>query len=226
MAETVELVRKIWRVGEQPVVHNGRFFRCHLPVDANVPPIPGGSPPILMAGGRRPLIRAAGAVADGLVGLPLATRRYVEQVVRPTLAEGARQAGRSEAVPITGLVVCVVADDPNRARRSAALQLAVYATRDSADTALAFEDFTAEAAAIRNAFAARDFAGMAAAVPERMLDRFAVFGTPHEARERYHARFASLYEHPLLYATDIGQGPGFLVENLAAICETFTYAPV
>ena len=50
--------------------------------------------PIYMAGVNPPMIAAAGAVADGLVGHPLFTRRYVEEVVRPALA-ARRRAGRA-----------------------------------------------------------------------------------------------------------------------------------
>ena len=40
----------------------------------------------LLAGFNPRMVQAAGAVADGLVGHPIFTRRYVEEVVRPALA--------------------------------------------------------------------------------------------------------------------------------------------
>ena len=85
------------------------------------PPIP-----VYLAGFNPRMVAAAGAVADGLVGHPIFTRRYVEEVVRPALAAGAARTGRNPDVPIAGYVICSVGDDADRARRDAAAQIAFY----------------------------------------------------------------------------------------------------
>jgi alkanesulfonate monooxygenase SsuD/methylene tetrahydromethanopterin reductase-like flavin-dependent oxidoreductase (luciferase family) len=222
MVDTVQLIRQIWNAHEQPVAHDGRFYRCHLPADPTLPPLSKGALPILMAGGGLPMIRAAGAVADGLVGLPLSSRAFVEQVVRPALAEGACRAGRAEPVPITGLMICAVSENSAQARTDAAMQVAIYASRRSADTTLDFHGFGGEGVAIRNAFAGRDFAAMRAAVPDRMLDTLAVYGTPQEARERYRVNFARVYEQPLLFLSGKGLPLGYVQDSVDAICAAFT----
>jgi alkanesulfonate monooxygenase SsuD/methylene tetrahydromethanopterin reductase-like flavin-dependent oxidoreductase (luciferase family) len=224
VVEAVRLVRQIWNLHERPVAHDGRFYRCHMPQDPLLPPLSKGALPVLMAAGGLPMIRAAGTVADGLVGLPLSTGRYVTEVVRPALAEGARRAGRTGPVPITGMIICSISDDPVRSRATAATQIAIYATRRSTDAVLDLHGFGAEAAQIRAAFARGDLAGMRAAVSDRMLDELAVYGTPGEARDRYRARFAGLYEQPLLFASGKGRPAEDLRDELDAICETFAKA--
>lgn len=222
--EFVRVIRKIWRLHAEPVDHEGRFYRCKLPADPSLRSLTHGTMPVFMAGVQGPMLRAAGAVADGLVGHPLFTPRYVEAVVRPALAEGAKRAGRDTEIPIAGMVICAVSEDSTAARAAAATQIAAYAVRGASDAMLEFNGFTEETAAIRAAFARRDFAAMTAAVSDRMLDETAVFGSPSEARERFQERFAALYEKPLLYSPNTGLPIEYLSENINAICETF--APV
>jgi probable F420-dependent oxidoreductase len=220
--EFVRLVREIWHLSEQPVDHDGRFYQCHLPADPSVPP-PAGPLPVLMAAVQPAMLRAVGAVADGLVGHPLYTPRYIEEVVRPSLAAGARRAGREEDVPVNGMIICAVDDDPAVARRAAAVQIAAYATRRASDAMLEFNGYTEETAAIRSAFAAKDYLAMTAAVSDRMLEDIAVFGTPKEAMERYQERYETLYEQPMLYSPNAALPTAYLRDNIQALCETFAY---
>jgi alkanesulfonate monooxygenase SsuD/methylene tetrahydromethanopterin reductase-like flavin-dependent oxidoreductase (luciferase family) len=221
LAELVRLVREIWAVNERPVDHDGPFYRCHLAADPTLPPLAAGALPILLAGGRPSMIRVAGAVADGLIGMPVASRGFVEQVVRPALAAGAARAGRSGQVPITGMTVCAISDNTAKARATAALQLAVFVIRRSAEPLVAFHGFETEVAAIREAAARGDFAGMAGAVSERMLDALAVFGTPQEAMQRYRDGFDGVYEDSLLFASGKGMPLAGFRDDVVAVCETF-----
>ncbi|MFL6111026.1 MAG: LLM class flavin-dependent oxidoreductase [Catenulispora sp.] len=220
LAELVRLIREIWSVRERPVEHDGRFYRCRLAADPTLSPM-SGPLPVLLAGGRPAMLRVAGAVADGLVGLPLCSREFAGEVVRPALAEGAEQAGRPGPIPVTGMVVCAVLDDAARARAVAATQVAVFAARRSAEQLVAFHGFQAEVAAIREAAERRDVPAMAAAVSDRMLDALAVYGTPKEARERYLENFDGAYDETLLFSSGKGLPPGGFREGTEAICETF-----
>ena len=222
--ELVTLLRKIWRTHEDQVDYEGRFYNVWLPPDPTVPPPVNGTIPVLVGGMRPPMIRAAGAVADGLVGHALATPRWVDEVVRPALAEGAKRAGRDPEVPIAGMLITAVDDDdPAKARDAAALTIAVYVSRGSVDQFLDFHGFQSEADAIMTAMKNRDMDGMKSAVTDRMLDEIAVFGTAEEARQRYRERFASVYERPLLYSPASRLPDDYIRENVHAICEAFKY---
>lgn len=221
LAELVPLVRRIWEVGTEPVDHEGEFYRCRIPADPALPPWPGPRPPLLVAGGRPAMLRTAGAVADGLMGLPLCSRAFVEEVVRPTLADAAEQAGRPGPVPITGMVICAVAEHGARARAFAATQVAVFAARQSAAPLMAFHGFERETADIRQALGRGDFPAVAAAVSDRMLDVFAVYGTPEEARERFTAAFDGLYDEALVFTAGKGMPGDSLQDSLLGTCEAF-----
>lgn len=229
LAELVPLIRQIWEVGSAAVEHDGEFYRCHLPVDPMLQPWPEPTDPIagdprpeiLLAGGRLPMIRAAGAVADGLVGLPLCSAAFVEDVIRPALADAARRAGRERPLPITGMTICAVGENSAQARALAAMQLAVFAARPSAGPVTAFHGFEAEVAGIREAFQRRDIPAVVAAVSDRMLDTLAVYGTPEEAWERFSATFDGVYDEPLLFTAGKGMPEGGFRESVLAVCEAF-----
>jgi alkanesulfonate monooxygenase SsuD/methylene tetrahydromethanopterin reductase-like flavin-dependent oxidoreductase (luciferase family) len=225
LIELVRLIRAIWSADERPVEHDGPHYRCHLAADSALPPMNGNRPPVFLAGGRNALLRAAGAVADGLIGMPVWSRPFVEEIVRPRLAAAGEQAGRDGQIPVTGMTICAVDDASDRARLVAATQVAVFAMRPSADTLIEFHGFQQETTAIREAARRRDFRAMAGAVSDRMLDAFAVYGTPAEARERYQANFDGLYDDSLLFASGKGLPLAGFSEGLLAICEAFAPVP-
>src|SRR5688500_11188246 len=70
MEELVPLLRRLWRLHEGPIDHEGRFYR--LRVQPTAPPREPfrADVPIYMAGVNARMVEAAGAVADGLVGHP------------------------------------------------------------------------------------------------------------------------------------------------------------
>ena len=118
MEELVTVLRKLWRLHEGPVDHDGRFYRVHLrPTSDTGPPVQPRLP-IWTAGVNNRMIRVAGRVADGLIGHPMFTARYVHEVVRPELAAGLAEAGREpSAVTLMGILMCAVDEDEQAARR-------------------------------------------------------------------------------------------------------------
>ena len=216
--ELVPLLRRIWAMDDTGVQHEGRFYRMALrPTVAVTPREP---VPVYLAGFNPRMVAAVGAVGDGLVGHPIFTRRYVEEVVRPALAAGAARTGRDPGVPIAGYVICSVADDGARARRDAAAQIAFYVVVRTYAPLVELEGFTAEAAAIRDAWKARDHDAMIDAVTPAMLERMAVAGTPDEAREQITA-FHGLYDRLCCYVPSYGLGVGEIGERVDAVVDTF-----
>ena len=216
MEELVPLVRRLWRLGDGPVEHSGRFY--DLAIQPTAPPrTVEREIPIYMAGVNPRMIEAAGAVGDGLVGHPLFTRRYVEEVVRPALARGARRTGRDERVPIAGYINCCVAEDRESARREAATLIAFNATVSTYQAVLRLHGFEDNAAAIRSAWEKRDWESMIGAVSGEMVDTIALAGTPAEVRERFESEWRGLYETPLLWPP-VFRG----LEGVEAVVEAFS----
>ncbi|TWE23577.1 putative F420-dependent oxidoreductase [Prauserella muralis] len=197
--ELVPLLRRLSRLDEGPVRHEGRFYRSHV-----IPTAPVATPtrptmPVYVAGVNTRMVRAAGAVADGLVGHPLFTPEYLRYIVRPALQAGVDRAGRAGPVPVAGYVICAVHPDEHHARRMAAAQIAFYASVKTYDPILTLHGFTDEARAIRAARRAGDLEAMVDAVSDGMIDTIAVSGTPEQVRSQFTARWAGLYERTLLY---------------------------
>jgi alkanesulfonate monooxygenase SsuD/methylene tetrahydromethanopterin reductase-like flavin-dependent oxidoreductase (luciferase family) len=167
-------------------------------------------------------VQAAGTVADGLVGHPIFTRRYVEEVVRPALATGTQLSGRRDAdVGIAGYVICSIHDDVDVARADAKAQIAFYAVVKSYAGVFRLHGFERDIDEIRAAWMRRDRAAMIAAVPEALVDAMAVAGPPDEVRQRFSDGFDGLYDDALLYSPSFGLSEERFAENLEAILDTF-----
>src|SRR5256886_9069977 len=182
--ELVPLLRRLWRLHEGPIEHEGRFYR--LRVQPTAPPREPHrqDTPIYMAGVNARMVEAAGAVADGLIGHPLFTPKYVREVVRPALARGAERAGRSQPPPIAGYLTCSVGPDRAQVRAAAAAVIAFNSTVKTYRATHEVGGFTRESETIRAAWREGDFAGMTAAVSDEMIDAIALAGSPEEGRAR------------------------------------------
>ncbi|GAB2960412.1 LLM class flavin-dependent oxidoreductase [Amycolatopsis acidiphila] len=204
MEELVTVVRKLWRIHEGRVHHDGHFYHVDITPTGDVRPPLRECIPVYLAGVNPRMIEVAGRVADGLVGHPLFTLRYLDEVVRPAITKGAGRMGRrAENIRITTMVIAAVDEDEEQARRDAASQIAFYASVKTYDRALAVAGFAAEARAIREAFARGDLEAMTAAVPDRMIDAIAVAGTPRQVRDALR-RYEGTVDHVILYAPTLG----------------------
>lgn len=218
--ELIPLLRRLISLHEGPLAHEGRFYRAVISPTVPVPPPLRTDLPIYTAGVNARMIEAAGAVADGLVGHPLFTPEYTRDVVRPALARGASRAGRSEAVPIAGYLTCCVDEDREAARQAARAVVAFNSTVSTYRPVLSHHGFDETADAVRAAWEAKDFAGMAAAVTDEMLDAIALAGTAEEVREQFANRRAGLFERTLLWP------PSFLgLEAVRAVIDAFATSP-
>lgn len=195
MEEFVEVLRKLWRLHEGPVHHEGRFYRVHLAPTAETPPPYRERLPIWTAGVNARMVRAAGKVADGLVGHPMFTSEYIADVIRPELSAGAEQAGRdSSEIALMGILMCVVDDDEERARRTLAFAISQYAASHVYDRLFALHGWSGAQAAIRVAIKSGDMDTLIEAVPDEAIDAIGVACRPTELAARV-AHHAKDYDH-------------------------------
>jgi probable F420-dependent oxidoreductase len=200
LEELIPLLRRIWKLHEGPVRHEGRFYSMNLSATAEVLPPVRDQIPIYTAGVNRRMIETAGRVSDGLVCHPTFSSRYVQEVVRPAIAKGAEKAGRDPGdVEVVGMLLCSVHENEEVARRELAAQLAFYAAPRAYAPMLEASGFAAEAERIRQAFADRDHEAMIAAVSDEMLDAIGVAGTPEQVRAGI-ARRSPDFDHLSLYS--------------------------
>lgn len=219
MEELVRLLRAA-------IEHRGLGFRWqgehwNFSVPMYSHPAPKGPIPIWVAAVNRGMIGAAGRAADGLVGHPIATRRWHREVTLPVLRAAEAKAGRAAgACALTPYVITSLAATREEAVRNARGQIGFYYTTELYHSVLDHHGMRAVGAACREAFQKRDFAGLAAAVPDALVDEIAIACTPDEARDRL-AQWQDLSDFPLLYAPSFGVRPEAVRENLDRILDTF-----
>ena len=94
LRETIEAVREVWKSSQAGAVrYDGELVQLDVRPYGRADQVR-DEIPVYVAAVNEGMTRIAGAVADGVVAHPMATPRYIEEVMRPAIAEGA-QACRS-----------------------------------------------------------------------------------------------------------------------------------
>ena len=219
MAEYVEVIREVLETfdGKQ-VDHRGRFYTVTMnpfPGAATVAPVP-----VYVAAVNEKMCEAAGRVADGVLGHPLTSPKYLAEVVRPSVERGATAAGRDPSdISITNSVILQLNEDRERARFEASLQIAFYATTRTYAPVLAMHGFDDRIAPLRDAYRTFDLASMAD-IAAPMVDTYAITGTADECREQLEA-FDGLVDRLLLGGAWVGPDEAAIAENYRRILHTF-----
>jgi probable F420-dependent oxidoreductase len=203
----------------RPIEHRGAFYRIVMPPFPGAGPAPGPVPIYLAAVNER-MVETAGRVADGVLGHPMTSARWVGEVVRPAIARGAAAEGRDPtSVNLSTGVILQIAADRDLARREAALQVGFYATTPSYRPVLEFHGFGQLMGPLRKAFVRRDLDAMAElALP--MVDALAVAGDPDQCRERIRA-LEGVADRVVLGGAWVGPSEERMRENHRLIVRTF-----
>jgi probable F420-dependent oxidoreductase len=198
----------------------GDFWKIKVPIYAR----PGAvrpRVPIWVAAVNRGMARAAGAVADALVGHPIATRRWHREVMLPEIRAGENETGRPEgSCALAPYIVTSLAPTREQAVREAKGQIGFYYPTALYHSVLDLHGLRHVGAACREALRKFDTKAMAEAIPDSLVDEIAIACTPDEARDRL-AEWSDLTEDPLFYAPSVGVKPGRVQENMDTILETF-----
>lgn len=225
MTELVRLLRAAFAAQKGGGLRfEGDFWKLKVPLYAR----PGAAReqiPIWVAAVNRGMVRAAGLVADALVGHPIATRRWHREVTLPGLRAAEIEAGRAEgACTLAPYVLCSIADTREQALREAKGQIGFYYTTELYHSVLDLHGLRHVGQACRTAFRSLDMKALLDAVPDGLVDEIAIACTPDEARDRL-AQWQGLTADPLFYPPSVGVRPERVVENTHAILEVFGAAP-
>ncbi len=178
MAEAVQIIRLVLS-GEarKRGRFDGKFWQLDFSRLALAKPLR-PSLPVWVAALREPLVRVAGAHADGLIGHPSWSLRWAMQQVRGPYAEALR-ASRRERRRVEVNLWQVVAPNPDvqESVRDAKAHVALYGAIAQYESYFAAHGFgeTARALAAGAAAGRRDLADL---VPDEMARSFVVCGTP------------------------------------------------
>src|SRR4029077_21219128 len=160
MREAVALVRAAIAAQKGGALKfTGRYYQIDIPQYSR-PAAPRTEIPIYVAAVNRGMIRAAAAVADGLVGHPIFNSKYIREHVLPE-----RAASKCALAPY---VICSVSDDVDQARREARAQIAFYYTTKLYHAVLDVHGWRGIGEEIAAAFKKGDLAAMTKAVPDAL----------------------------------------------------------
>ena len=212
MAEVVAVVRAAIAAKDGGgLSFEGKYYNVSIPHYVR-PGAPRAAIPIYVAAVNKGMIRCAARVADGLVGHPVFTRKYMRDVVLPELEDS-----RCRLAPY---VICAISEDVERARNEARAQIAFYYTTAMYHSILDVHGWRGQGEIISAAFKRGDSAAMTAAVTDEMIDAIAITGTPDDARRQLEL-WRGLTDQPLLYTPGAGMSAERARENYRLIADTF-----
>ena len=221
MCELVALLRDAFAAAEGGGFHwQGQFWNIRVPIYSR-PHAARETIPIWVAAVNRGMIGAAGTVADGLVGHPIASRRWHREVTLPGLRKAEAAAGREPgACALKPYVMTSIQEERGDAVRDAKQQIGFYFTTALYHTILDFHGMREVGERCRAALRTFDIGAMADAVPDALVDEIAIACTPDEAVDRL-AQWKDLTDEPLLYPPAVGVPPERLRSNQDAIFDLF-----
>jgi probable F420-dependent oxidoreductase len=190
LRETVEAVRLlVEQAGSgEPIRYQGDYHdidikgwaRPHAKVRETIP--------IYTAAVQQGMARVAGDVADGLIGHPMCSMRWLDDVLVENFELGLRRSGRERSgFDFLPTVCCAIDDDEGVAIDAARRTVCFYATVRTYRPLWEMHGFGEQAAAVGEAFRRGDFAAMPGHVSDAMVDTYTAAGPPDKVRARVEA---------------------------------------
>lgn len=222
LKEYAEVMRTVFAANRgEDVIFEGRFYNVTMPTFGGLRQPSPRDVPIYFAAVNRLMARYCGEVADGLLGHPLASPRYLEEVIRPAMAEGAERAGRRPSdCNLTASPMISISDDVDLARREVKLQIAFYATTRTYTPILELHGKAEVVPALREAFGRKDKDAMTALVDDELCDAIAVAGAADEVKEKVR-QWHGVADRLMVAGPWYGPSPQRMMENYSALVETF-----
>jgi probable F420-dependent oxidoreductase len=206
MKDVVLALRSVWGSWQNgtKMDYRGRFFHLDLMTPFFDPgPIEDPAIPVYIAAVNEGMCRVAGMVADGIHVHPLHTAKYLREVVRPAVAEGASMASRKkEDVAVAVSVFAAVGDDENEihsARGAMKQQIAFYASTRSYRRVLELHGWGDVGDRLHALSVRGDWAAMGKEVTEEMLDEFVVQGSWSEIGKIVRGKYGGLADRVRMY---------------------------
>jgi probable F420-dependent oxidoreductase len=199
LREYVQALHAVWRCWEtgSKLDYRGEHYQLTL-MTPDFSPEPTGLPmvPVTIAAVGEAMLRVAGEVCDGVRLHPLSSRRYLEEVALPRLAEGMQRSGRRRTnfdvfgggFVVTGADDKTVADGLEWARR----RIALYASTRTYAPILALHGLEELGAKLHTMSIAGRWNDMPAEINEDVARIFAITGPYSEIAAAIEARYGGL----------------------------------
>ena len=130
----------------------------------------------------------AGDVADGLIGHPIQSLRWIDEVVVASFEKGLSRSGRERKdFDYLPTVCCAIDDDEARAIEMARRTISFYATVKTYMPLWELHGFADNAVAAGDAFRRGDLAAVPAAISDEMVEAYCAAGPLDKVRARVEA---------------------------------------
>ena len=212
--ELIECIRAIWdcwQNGSRPNF-KGKFYQFRL-MTPFFNPGPNEHPhiPIYLAGVNPRMCRTAGEVADGFHSHPFHSVRYLQEVVRPNLDEGARTRGKTvDDLDISTMPFTISANseaERSRMEQRVREQISFYASTPNYRGVMSMHGWEGVAERLSKMARAGEWQQMGNLISDEMLETFAVFATPDKLAAVLQERYAGISGRIALYDPIPGGDP-------------------
>ncbi len=190
LRETVEAIRLIVeKAGSaEPIRYQGEYHDIEIKGWVRPHPKVRDAIPIYTAAVQQGMARVAGDVSDGMIGHPMCSMRWLDEVLVANFELGLARSGRDRAsFDFLPAVCCAIDDDEEAAYEAARRTICFYSTVRTYMPLWEMHGFGEAAAAVGGAFRRGDFAAMPKAVPDEMVDAYCAAGPLDKVRERVEA---------------------------------------
>jgi probable F420-dependent oxidoreductase len=190
LRETVEAVRLIIERCDsgEPIRYEGKYHDIDIKGWARPHPKLRDTIPIYTAAVQEGMARMAGDVSDGMIGHPMCSMRWLDEVLVANFELGLERSGRERSsFDFLPSVCCAIDDDEEAAYEAARRTICFYATVRTYTPLWEMHGFGDQAAAVGDAFRRGDLAAMPAAVPDEMVDAYCAAGPLDKVRARVEA---------------------------------------
>lgn len=225
MGEYVQAMRAVWEMERGiAATFDGEIYRVLRPGINGL-----GSqehrrhPRVCVAAVGPLMVAAAAGHADGILGHPFTSDRYITDTVAPTIDAALEAHGRDRSAFSLnqGVIVCI-SDDRDTAIREAKQQIGFYGTTPNYTGVFASYGDEELTVSLQRVFRQTkgDPGALADAVPDDVVHRYAVAGTPEEVRDQL-AVFDPIADHLILGGAWYQVSRARADENMAAIIDVF-----
>lgn len=217
LREQIGALRSFWRTWQhgEKLNYRGEYYKLTLMSPFfNPGPIQHPDIPIYIAGVNTGLARLAGEAADGFHVHPFHTRRYLQEVLLPSIAQGAARNHRQPAeVKISTTAFVVTSPEDELFVRA---QVAFYASTPSYRPVMALHGWESVAEKLSPLAAQGAWGEMAGLIDDNILAEFAVVGDEAGLAEALHSKYAGLVDRLALYIPFIPGQRDALWRNLVS----------
>ncbi len=231
MLELVRGIRAIWDSWQHGtrLDFRGEFYTHTRMVPAFDPgPSPHGPPPILLGGFGPRMTAVAGEVADGLLVHPVNTRRSLQELTLPALAEGAARAGRSaDDLEIVCVTIVVTGRDEQQMRRSREAvrsQLAFYGTTPAYLPVFELHGYGDLHPELQRLARQDRWDEMGDLIDDELIETVAVVGEPHQVAGKVRARLEGISDSVSL-VNNRAPDPDHLAEVVSDLHDPVSSSP-